>query len=89
MLISARRWIWALLAVLLLAGCQGKDGGTGSPAGGGHPAKLAEEPKGEQPGLVYTLSEGSPDGAAAETVKQAQLTPLSEAQVAALLKRMP
>ncbi len=90
---TARKWAWAILVIaILMAGCRHANGGGGGRGGGapaGDPASLAETPKGPLAGFVFNLSEGSADGGQREQARAAQLTPLSDEQLAALLKRLP
>ena len=86
---TARKWAWAMLTmVMLIGGCQNARGGGGAPATG-DPAKLAEKHKDPLSGFIFNLSEGNADAGALEQVKAAQLTPLSDQQLTALLKRLP
>jgi uncharacterized protein YfaS (alpha-2-macroglobulin family) len=85
-----RRWVWALLALLLLmGGCQKASGGGPSGRTEAGPASLAQEETGPSVGFLFGLSEGSPDAAQQDQAKPAKLTPLSADQVTALLKRLP
>lgn len=86
---TMRKWAWALLAlVILVGGCRNAgSGGGGAPAGDA--AKLAEESKEPPAGFVFNLSEGNADADQMDQAKPAQLTPLSDEQLTALLKRLP
>lgn len=88
---TASRWVGVVLTLMvLMAGCQ--RGGKPQAGGGApplDPAKLAVETPSPLNGLLFNLSEGSPDAAAVEAVKEAALTPLSDDQVKALLARLP
>ncbi len=88
---TASRWVGVVLTLMILmAGCQRgskpQEGGGAPPL---DPAKLAVETPSPLNGLLFNLSEGSPDAAAVEAVKEAALTPLTEDQVKALLARLP
>lgn len=90
---SAKRWAGALLAlILILGGCQHASGNGGGGAPAQNPARLADPPAADDPtGLLFRLSEGSPEtgGDEGEKPGQAKLTPLSQEQLTALLKRLP